>query len=385
MVQQIAASMGDRLTWQSNTPGGCTFNQHCSNLSMELICRGGWDIVVLQEQSQYPSFPQSQVEAEVFPYAERLVDSIYANNPCCEPMFYMTWGRKNGDSRNAPYFPVLGTYEGMDSMLCERYTYMAQQYDASLCPVGRVWRYLRENHADIELYQSDESHPSVAGTYAAACAFYVMFFHRDPDSIAYDASLPSATAQAIRSAVHAVVYENIAQWQRPEPQASFEVGITDDNTVTFSATPIHADSLTWHFGDGTDTTLAAQQTIISHTYTAAGDYSVTLVASRHCMTYSFSLDITVGTDTTEGISSRSTFTNILVYPNPVRDRLFITLPTTAAPTVATLIAIDGHHISSFEIKGAQCNIDVANLPSGEYLLQVSTPTGTMDSRVVVIK
>ena len=145
MVQQIAASMGDLLTWQSNTPGGCTFNQHCSNHSMELICGGGWDIVVLQEQSQYPSFPQSQVEAEVFPYAKRLVDSVYAHNPCGEPMFYMTWGRKNGDAGNAPYFPVLGTYEGMDSMLCERYTYMAQQNDASLCPVGRVWRYLREN------------------------------------------------------------------------------------------------------------------------------------------------------------------------------------------------------------------------------------------------
>lgn len=194
MVQQMAASTGDQLTYESNTPGACTFSQHCSNRSMTLICNGGWDIVVLQEQSQYPSFPQSQVAAEVFPYAERLVDSVYARNPCGEPMFYMTWGRKNGDAYNAQYFPVLGTYEGMDSMLCERYTYMAQHNDASLCPVGRVWRYLRENHAEIELYQSDESHPSMAGTYAAACAFYTMFFHRDPDSIAYDASLPAATA-----------------------------------------------------------------------------------------------------------------------------------------------------------------------------------------------
>ena len=109
MVAAIAESMGDRMTYQSNTPGGCTFSQHCTNQSMQLIRSGEWDAVVLQEQSQLPSFPQSQVETEVFPYAKRLVDSIYANNPCCEPMFYMTWGRKNGDGQNAAEFPVLGS------------------------------------------------------------------------------------------------------------------------------------------------------------------------------------------------------------------------------------------------------------------------------------
>ena len=122
MVQQVAQSMGETLVFQSNTPGGCTFRQHCSNSSMELIRQGGWDFVVLQEQSQYPSFPQGQVEAEVFPFAQRLVDSVYRHSPCAEPVFYMTWGRKYGDAGNAPYFPVLGTYEGMDSMLCLRYT-----------------------------------------------------------------------------------------------------------------------------------------------------------------------------------------------------------------------------------------------------------------------
>ena len=164
MVSDVARSMGDEMSFASNTPGGCTFQQHCTNQSMQMICQGGWDVVVLQEQSQYPSFPQSQVEAEVFPYAERLVDSIYAHNPCAEPMFYMTWGRRDGDQQNAQFFPVLGTYEGMDSMLCLRYTYMAEANDASLCPVGRVWRQLRRSNPEIELYSSDGSQPSVAGT-----------------------------------------------------------------------------------------------------------------------------------------------------------------------------------------------------------------------------
>lgn len=218
MTADVAASMGLTMTWSSNTPGGCTFSQHCTNQSMTLILQGGWDFVVLQEQSQYPSFPQLQVEAEVFPYATQLVNAVNSANPDAEAMFYMTWGRKNGDADNAQYFPVLGTYEGMDSMLYERYMQMAADNDASVCPVGRVWRYLRENHRNIELYQSDGSHPSMAGTYAAACSFYVMFFGNDPDSIIYtpDGVTPHE-AETIRHAVHEVVFSHLEQWKRQMP------------------------------------------------------------------------------------------------------------------------------------------------------------------------
>ena len=231
MISNIAENIGDHIVYQSNTPGGCTFAQHCNNQSMTLIRNGGWDVVVLQEQSQYPSFPQGQVENEVFPYAKRLVDSIYANSPCAEPMFYMTWGRKNGDHNNAQYFPILGTYEGMDSMLYERYMYMAEANDASVCPVGRVWHWLRRN-SDIELYQSDESHPSVAGTYAAACAFYTMFFHRDPNLITYRPNnLSEEHAQTIRNAANIIVYTQMEQWTRPLPNGDFDFEVSANGNV----------------------------------------------------------------------------------------------------------------------------------------------------------
>ena len=382
MVQQIAASMGDQLTYESNTPGGCTFSQHCDNHSMELICAGGWDIVVLQEQSQYPSFPQSQVESEVFPYAERLVDSVYAHSPCGEPMFYMTWGRKNGDAGNAPYFPVLGTYEGMDSMLCERYTYMAQQYDAALSPVGRVWRYLREHHNDIELYQADESHPSVAGTYAAACTFYVMFFHRAPDDITYDASLSAATAQTIRSAVRSVVYEQLERWQRPKPHASCTVEVCDDGMGVFTSTSLHADSLMWCFGDGDDTTVAAEQTEVGHYYSATGGYVVTLVAIRHCMSDTVNVDVSVVIDTTEGIR-QPWQEEVIVCPNPVRDWLNITLPSVDGKVTVMLIDMNGRVVSDYEIHRPTLRMAVAGLPAGEYLLYIKQSNTSLVRRIVV--
>lgn len=222
MVADIAQSMGDTMTYASNTPGGCTFEMHCSNASMDKICQGGWDFVILQEQSQLPAFPIEMVEEMVFPFAKQLVDSIYAFNPDAEALFYMTWGRKNGDTEYGPIYPLMSTYEGMDSLLYERYMYMAEANDASVCPVGRVWHYLRDHHSEIELYMSDESHPSLAGSYVAACAFYTMMFGRDPDSITYDADLGMRTAAHIRSAVHSVVFDSLWKWQRPTPNTLFD-------------------------------------------------------------------------------------------------------------------------------------------------------------------
>lgn len=232
LTQAVASSMGDELTYESNTPGGCRFSQHCTNESMTLIQQGCWDVVVLQEQSQLPSFPQWQVEQECFPYAARLVAAAYTANPNVEPMFYMTWGHKNGDPGNAREYPPLATYEGMDSLLYERYMQMGRDNNASVCPVGRVWRNIRRNHREIELYANDGSHPTMAGSYAAACSFYTMIFHRNPSEIRYSADLDETTAQIIRSTVEAVVYDSLGFWQRQTP-----VGIDEEATPTISIYP----------------------------------------------------------------------------------------------------------------------------------------------------
>ncbi|MBR1550652.1 MAG: T9SS type A sorting domain-containing protein [Bacteroidales bacterium] len=380
MVQQVAASMGETVVAESNTPGGCNFQQHCSNQSMELIRRGGWDFVVLQEQSQLPSFPQGQVETEVFPYAQRLVDSVYRHSPCAEPMFYMTWGHKNGDSRNAPYFPVLGTYEGMDSMLCMRYMYMAEANDASLCPVGRVWRFLRVNHPEVELYQADDSHPTVAGSYAAACAFYTMFFYRDPDSILFDAGLEASVAQTVRAAVHSVVFENLASWQRPRPEARFEVRFedADSSRLTFVSSSLHADSLLWLFGDGSELLTAASDSIAVHDYEHVDSVQVTLIALRHCMADTLVLSLAVPSDTgssSVGLGDVDGIHVVSVYPNPTCGWVTVEGPE---PLLVEVYALSGRRVASFE---HTATLDLSFLPSGLYLLRVHAAVGSDVVRV----
>lgn len=231
LIANMYLSDGDTLFYTMSAPGGCTFQQHCS-VSLPYIQQGGWDYVVLQEQSQLPSFPYGQFMQESYPYAQQLCDSIHQYSPDSHTVFYMTWGRKNGDSQNAVYYAPLATYEGMDSLLYARYMLMATDNHACVSPVGAAWHFIRDNYVDMELYQSDESHPSYLGSYIAACCFYTMFTHRNPMDIAWNGSLTENQAQIAKNAVKTVVYDSLSKW-------CFE---DEPLPIDSTAIPFHANS-----------------------------------------------------------------------------------------------------------------------------------------------
>lgn len=213
LIASMAEAGGDTLVFSANLPGGHTFNNHLNNsTTVSLIQQGGWDYVVLQGQSQEPSFPDGQFYAETYPYAQQLCEMIRQYNPEAEIVFYMTWGRKNGDQYNCPYFQPLCTYEGMDSLLYLRYMTMAEDFGAEVSPVGALWHYLRDHQPDIELYASDESHPSLAGSYAAACSFYSVLFRKNPRANTYNPGIAEDAAERIREAASKLVYDSLAKW-----------------------------------------------------------------------------------------------------------------------------------------------------------------------------
>lgn len=114
MISNLASAAGDTLVFESNLPGGYTFQNHYSNnTSKTLIKSRHWDYVVLQAQSQEPSFPTDQVAFQTLPYAIGLNNLIISNDSCTKTVFYETWGRKNGDASNCAFYPPVCTYQGM--------------------------------------------------------------------------------------------------------------------------------------------------------------------------------------------------------------------------------------------------------------------------------
>lgn len=211
LIKNVSHSNGHEIEYSSNTPGGCTFQNHLSS-SASYILQGGWDYVVLQEQSQLPSFPDGQFYNECYPYARQLCEMVRQYSPDAKIIFYMTWGRKYGDEQNCQYFEPLCTYEGMDSLLYLRYMTMAQDNHTLVSPVGRVWHYIRDNNPEIELYQSDNSHPSLAGSYVAACCFNTILFNEDPNTISYNPGLDNQQISVIKNAVKRVVFDSLENW-----------------------------------------------------------------------------------------------------------------------------------------------------------------------------
>ena len=201
------------------------------------------------------AFPTANSHRRHYPTPFELVDSIRSIAPCAQPVFFRTWGRENGDPFNCAAFPPLCTYEGMDSMLHRHYSLMADTTDAYLSPVGSVWKHIRDTDSTINLYTSDGSHPSLAGTYAAACTFFTMITRMDPNSISDDQNLNPGVAATIRQAAKDVVYDSLAAWGvgAYDTQAGFTASISND-TLTYSDTSLFADSVYYDFGDGNSST-----------------------------------------------------------------------------------------------------------------------------------
>lgn len=294
-TRQLALSLGDTLMVSSSAPGGYTFQQHCTNTATQgLIDQGDWDNVVLQEQSQLPSFPPSQVASECLPYAAALVDSIRAHSPCAEPVFYMTWGRQNGDAQNCASWPPVCTYEGMQHQLRQSYLQMAEDNSAECAPAGMAWKRVRAEYPAINLYSSDGSHPSAAGTYLVACTMYSTFFRSSTVGATYTSSLDAATALTLQQVASSVVLDSLDTWN---------IGVHDQvalpehtelggGAVSFSQNSLNATTHYWDLGDGSTSTEAG----FTHTYADNGTYTVTYVASDACgRTDSSMFAVTVGT------------------------------------------------------------------------------------------
>ena len=398
LTRNVANSVNNHISYQSHTPGGERLLEHASNATaMSKIFSQPWDFVTLQAQSQEPSWPQWQVQNEVFPYAEQLCDSIRANNGCAKPVFYMTWGRENGDAFNCNngWLPVC-TYEGMDSILYQNYMLMGDDNKALVSPVGAVWRYLRENHPTIDLYANDGSHPSQRGSYAGALSFYAIFFQSNPELIPYNYTLDSATADTIKKAVKIVVFDSLNKWNVGVYDGINELAIEECdsfqyNGVTFLYDTSFTDTL---FGQSefgcdsfvnTDIKINKSNTsnITINTFddyqfgdallTESGNYTQLFSTSEGC-------DSIVNLNLNYEVNDlNKSVDDFKIYPNPARQHIEIISEKRIRK--GAVLSLEGKLKLNFEDK----NIDMSNLVEGLYLLRVEFENGETKIQKLIIQ
>jgi hypothetical protein len=184
---QLAKSAGLTVRTGALVPGGTTLADHvASSDTASTIAGSVWNVVVLQDQSQVPSVEETR-ESEMYPAARVLVDDI--RRARAEPLFFDTWAHSGGWPEEG-----LAGYEQMQSALNEAYQTIGRELSVPVVPVGSAWERELGMTTHPQLWGPDGSHPTLSGTYLAACVFYATIFHRSPVGLKYSAGMPSSDA-----------------------------------------------------------------------------------------------------------------------------------------------------------------------------------------------
>lgn len=376
-LYNLAAAGGDTIYHESSTPGGYTYELHSTNNStLTKIASREWDYVVLQEQSQKPSFPPAQVASETYPYAEILVDSIKSNYECTEPIFFMTWGRRDGDQQNCQFYPPLCTFEGMNGRLRESYLEMGQLNDATVAPCGAAWYQMKLQNSTFwnGLYSGDGSHPSQWGTYLNACVFYATIFRQSPVGIPYYANIGQQDAEDLQQLAEDIVLDSLSSWfiGHQDVQANADYSSTQSLTVDFSQSSENATSHSWNFGDGNTST---EENPV-HTYNGSGTYEVEYIASSNCGSDTTDLQIVI---TVASIEDENPLSEISVISS--NGFVMIENPTNE-PIDATILDLSGRVIFDERLSAGETrNINLPN-SKGVYVIRLVSESAELSEKIV---
>lgn len=317
LTAALAHYAGDSLYFDSNTPGGYTLGwqpiAHATNAtSLQLIGNGGWDFVILQEQSQVPSITRLR-DSCMIPAATTLHNAVKAADSCSRILFYMTWGRRFGGQQCfTPNYcsPAFTGFGQMQDSVTKSVMMSADSLNDWIAPVGEAWRFVID-HTGMVLHDADLSHPNLNGSYLAACVFYDVLFGKPSAGNPFTGGLAPDTALLLQKAADSVTLGYAGLWNLGNdlPTAAFQVYWSSDTLFTTNAST-GATAWHWDFGDGTTSSQAEPW----HVYGQAGTYTVRLRACNSC--FCDSAVIVVQTGTTGIPDDRSAPPIVFTGPDP---------------------------------------------------------------------
>ncbi len=121
-------------------------------------------------------------------------------HPVMKPIFYEFMAKNSAIARKNGAAPILfmsWAYQDVPSMtqeLAAEYIKAGKQNNALVVPAGIAFANSIAKRADLNLYVADKRHPSVAGTYLAACTVLASVYKVNPIGLKYNAGLSADVA-----------------------------------------------------------------------------------------------------------------------------------------------------------------------------------------------
>lgn len=191
-IDQHLKGLEPSLQIESVSEPGYSFKDHArSDATLSTIREGNWTYIILQDQSQLPVISPSFTEY----YAKALHQEIRGSG--AESILMMTWERQDSLDQGVT-----------TKNLATAYGALGETLGARVAPVGLAFDLSRQAWPVLELAAPD-AHPTIYGTYLAACVLYGFLLERNPVGNPYrDASITVDIAAYLqRRAAETLGYE----------------------------------------------------------------------------------------------------------------------------------------------------------------------------------
>ena len=152
-----------------------------------------FDVAIMMDCSQCPIHPQlSRLFTEFAAKHSATVRKYGA-----EPIFFMSWAYADKPE--------------MTEQLAAAYLKAGADHRAKVIPAGLAWARSIAKRPELNLYVADKRHPSLAGTYLAACTVLATVYGRSPVGNTYTAGLPAEVAAHLQT----VAWETVQGFRQP--------------------------------------------------------------------------------------------------------------------------------------------------------------------------
>lgn len=190
LISQLAGARGKGFEHRLIHAGGASLRAHWNaGAAAQAIRDGGYEAVVLQEQSTLPVKNAARMHENV-----RLFDEVI-QAAGARTVLYMTWAR--------------ATAPESQQAITDAYAAVGDELGAAVAPVGIAWQRFLRDHDSPVLHDRDQSHPTAAGSYLAACVFLAALFGESPVGVEVDG--PGLSA-GDRAALQAAAWQ---AWESP--------------------------------------------------------------------------------------------------------------------------------------------------------------------------
>src|SRR5246127_4586941 len=140
-----------------------------------------FEAAVMMDCSQCPIHPRLKTVFTEF--AKKDSDIVRAHG--AKPVFFMSWAYADKPE--------------MTAQLAEAYTIAGNANDALVIPAGLAFAHALSSQPELNLYAADKRHPSLAGTYLAACTVFAALTGRSPVGNSYLAGIDEPTAHFLQT------------------------------------------------------------------------------------------------------------------------------------------------------------------------------------------